>query len=108
MKTIEELNLTMLETLFVKNLIPMLYAETGFTDVEVKEISGKMGVEVDSAKGVLGSLVKKGICETQLHAPTELRRVGKRLKLVTINYEFIALAPDYYHLHPNWNKEWLR
>lgn len=102
MKTLKDLNLTELEKSFVENLIPELYAEPGFTDVEVKEVAEKMGIDVKSAKGVLGSLCKKGILSTQLHDPSELKRVGKRLKLVIVKYEFIILNENYYYLHPEW------
>jgi len=36
------------------------YAEYSFSDVDVKDIAKATGIDIKSAKGVVGSLVKKG------------------------------------------------
>lgn len=90
MKTLAELGLTELEQKFVETLITELYAEPDFTDVGVKEISKKMNCTVDSAKGVLGSLVKKGIVD------------------VFENYsgfDLVILNTKFYYLHPVWSNQ---
>jgi DNA-binding MarR family transcriptional regulator len=60
---ITELNLTILETNTLKTLIGGLYAEPGYSDVDVKDISSELGIDTKIIRGALGSLVKKGIVE---------------------------------------------
>ena len=55
------LQLTNLETQVLENLINNLYAEPGFSDVDANDISRSTGIPMKSIRGVLSSLVKKGI-----------------------------------------------
>lgn len=106
MKTLTDLNLTELETSFVTTLIDALYAEPGFTDCDVKDISEGMNVSVETAKGVLGSLVKKGIVDTQEadHADFVFDKKSKKpLKVKRVTFDLVILNDNYYYLHPNWN-----
>lgn len=57
----QKLNLTDLEIKFLEDLVENLYAEPHFSDVGIKEISENTGIKINSCKGVLSSLVKKGI-----------------------------------------------
>ena len=59
-KTIE---VTKLEMQFLNALVKCLYAEAGFSDVDIKDISKEMKIRIPEAKGVMGSLVKKGLIE---------------------------------------------
>ena len=56
-----ELNLTELESLTLNAFIKGLYAEPGFSDVDVNDLSSVLGIPTKVLRGVLGSLVKKGI-----------------------------------------------
>lgn len=87
---IKDLKLTELESKFIEVFIGLLYAEPGFTDVDVMDMSKHMCVSVNTAKGVLGSLCKKGIVYAQ-----EVRSNRQTIEL-------ISLHTDYYYLHPIW------
>ena len=56
-----ELNLTELESLTLNAFIRGLYAEPGFSDVDVNDLSSILGIPTKVLRGVVGSLVKKGI-----------------------------------------------
>ncbi len=93
MRTTITPRLTTYESRFLTELMDYLNGEEGYSNVEVSEISYSMGITIPQTKGVLGSLVKKGILTTF----TE--NVNGEF------YEFIHLHPDYYHLHPFWKVE---
>jgi len=88
---ITELNLTELETKTLTTFVGCLYAEPGFSDVDVNDISECTGISTKSIRGALGSLVKKGV--------------------VTINtndsgYDIIDLNVRYWHLvNESWAEE---
>jgi DNA replication protein DnaD len=87
------LKLTPLQTQFLSVLMDYLCDEEGYSNVEISEISQSMGITIPQSKGILGSLVKRGILTTF----TE-----------DVNgefFEFIHLHPNYYHLHPHWKVE---
>jgi hypothetical protein len=56
MKTV---NVTKSEMEFLNTLVSMLYAEPHFSDVDIRDIATKMKVKLPTAKGIMGSLVKK-------------------------------------------------
>ena len=58
---ISELNLTELETKTLTSFIGGLYAEPGFSDVDVNDIAKELSISTKIIRGALGSLVKKGI-----------------------------------------------
>jgi predicted DNA-binding transcriptional regulator len=58
---ISELNLTELESKTLDSFIGGLYAEPGFSDVDVNDIASELGISTKIIRGALGSLVKKGI-----------------------------------------------
>ncbi len=84
------LELTDLEKLFLERLITELYAEAGFSDVDVNDMANHLKMSKPSIKGVLGSLVKKGILETY--------DTGT-------GYDVILLKRDHWYLHPNWKND---
>ena len=86
MKTIE---VTELEMVFLNTLVNELYAEAGFSDVDIAEIARPMKLSINQAKGVMGSLVKKGLLDEP-----------------DANFEgIIYLANCAYNLHPRWMEE---
>ncbi len=88
---INELNLTELESKTLSTFIDCLYAEPGFSDVDVNDLSEELGISTKIIRGALGSLVKKGF--------------------VTINtndsgYDIIDLNTEYWYLvNEKWAKE---
>ena len=74
------------EAKFLKHLIAGLYAEPGFSDVDVKDIAKAAGFTINEAKGILGSLCVKGVTCVE-------------------DGDFagiIFLHDDWYNLHPEW------
>jgi len=61
--TINELNLTELESKTLQSLVDGLCAEPGYSDVDVHDISEDLGIDTKIIRGALGSLVKKGIVQ---------------------------------------------
>jgi len=102
MKTLKDLKLTENQNSFLLALIASLYAEPNFTDVSVKTLSEKMGISVNKTKGILGTLVTRGIVETETFESSKTKMVGKKITFVTEKTELIILAYDYWHLHPIW------
>jgi DNA-binding GntR family transcriptional regulator len=75
--------LTALESEVLNSFVSGLYAEPGFSDVDVNDIAQSTGISSKSIRGALASLVKKGI--------------------VTVNdngagYQIIDLNVEYWHL----------
>jgi hypothetical protein len=93
MKTLKDLNLTELETRFMESFIGELYAEPGFSDVGLEDMAGMLKVNINVIKGVVGSLVKKGIIW-----------IGEKEWLGS-DCDIIYLVRDYQYLHPEWSKE---
>jgi hypothetical protein len=58
---ITELNLTELESKTLTAFVGGLYAEPGFSDVDVNDLSSELGISTKVLRGALGSLVKKGV-----------------------------------------------
>lgn len=89
-KTINDLNLTEMERKALQALIDGLYAEPGYSDMVAEDIEAETGIPGKKLRGVLSSLVRKGI----ISIPEQ-----------DINGEEVAiiyLRDDYYYLHPEW------
>ena len=87
---INKLNLTSMETEVLTNFINELYAEPGYSDVGVADLT-TANIPMKSIKGVVGSLVKKGIISVD--------EVGASCPIVYLSY-------DYYYLHSeSWAEE---
>lgn len=88
---ISELKLTELESKTLNTFVGCLYAEPGYSDVDVNDLSSELGISTKVLRGALGSLVKKGV--------------------VTINpndggYDIIDLNVHYWHLvNESWAEE---
>jgi len=91
---LEQLNLTTLESEIVKSLIPMLYAEPGFSDVDARDLEKVTGISTKSLRGGIGSLVKKEILFID---KAEDNGCG---------YDLIHLSEKFWYLHsPSWAAE---
>jgi DNA-binding MarR family transcriptional regulator len=89
--TINELNLTELESKTLQSLIDGLYAEPGYSDVDVKDISEDLGIDTKIIRGALGSLVKKEIVQIDTNDS---------------GYDIIYLNTKYWPLvNENWGEE---
>lgn len=81
---------TELEQKVLDCLISKLFAEEGFSDVSPKDISKSTEIIMKSLRGVLGSLVKKGVIFI------DEREYGDE--------HLIYLEEDFYYMHPRWKK----
>ena len=88
----KELNLTDLQAEVMKALIDRLYAEAGFSDVDAHDIAEDIGKSTKIVRGVLSSLVKRGIITIER---TQTYGAPKQ-------YEIIYLNREYWYLHPWW------
>jgi transcription initiation factor IIE alpha subunit len=84
------LSLTARESVVLESLISGLYAEPGFSDVDAHDLSRQTGIPTKSIRGVLSSLVKKGIVSIETGGNEE--------------YELIYLNDGYHYLHPEWKE----
>jgi transcription initiation factor IIE alpha subunit len=84
-------NFTELEQQVLDSLIFNLYAEPGFSDVDAKDLSKETGISTSIVRGVLSSLIKKGVVSIQA---TET--YGAPV------YQLIYLQRAFWHLHPKW------
>ena len=88
---INDLNLTELESNVLESFVSSLYAEPGFSDVDVNDISEDLGVSTKIIRGALGSLVKKGIVQIETNDS---------------GYDIIYLNTPYWALvNENWAEE---
>jgi predicted DNA-binding transcriptional regulator len=88
---ITELNLTELESKTLDSFIGGLYAEPGFSDVDVNDIASELGISTKIIRGALGSLVKKGIIQIETNDS---------------GYDIIYLNTKYWPLvNENWAEE---
>jgi predicted transcriptional regulator len=83
-----ELDLTELESLTLTAFIGGLYAEPGFSDVDVNDLSSELEISTKVLRGVLGSLVKKGIISIEENGG---------------GYDIIHMREKYWYLV---NEEW--
>jgi len=86
----KRVKITNLERLFIDKLIESLYAEAGFTDVDVADLAKAIEKSKATTKGVLGSLVKKGLVSTEDSGT---------------GYDLIIINECIYHYHPAWSAE---
>ncbi len=88
---ISEMNLTELESKTLESFVLSLYAEPGYSDVDVNDISEDLGISTKVIRGALGSLVKKGIVTIDTNDS---------------GYDIIYLNTEYWHLvNESWAEE---
>jgi hypothetical protein len=86
----EGLKLTTLETMTLNSFVSQLYAEAGFSDVDVKDIGNDIKISTSIIRGALGSLVKKGFITIESNG----------------EYDIIYLNPPYWYLvNEDWAEE---
>ena len=83
-------DLTDLERSFLTAFINGLYAEQHFSDMDVADVAAAMEVSKPTAKGVLGSLCKKGFVSTDDNGA---------------GFDIIYLNEDYFFLHTAWRED---
>ena len=84
------LHLTEMETSTMESLISLLYAEPGYSDVDAKDLSKDTGIPVNSIRGVLSSLTKKGLIAIDDNGA---------------GFQIVYLMEQFYYLHPEWSNE---
>ena len=84
------LNLTPLENQVMESFISLLYAEPGFSDVDAKDLSADTGIPTRSIRGVLSSLVQKGIINIEDNGA---------------GFQIVYLNSSHWYLHPEWKNE---
>jgi hypothetical protein len=85
---LQSLHLTESETAALTSLISNLYAEEGFSDVDVNDISQDTGIPTKSLRGTLSSLIKKGIIQIDDNGA---------------GFQIVYLMEQFYYLHPSWS-----
>jgi predicted transcriptional regulator len=93
------LQLTALETKVLETLINGLYAEPGFSDVDAKDLQSETGISTRSIRGVLSSLIQKGII--YIEATDSCDFYGKKNPV----YQLIYLRREFWYLHPRWKED---
>lgn len=86
-------NLTVLEKQSLQAIINGLYAEPGFSDMDVNDLVRPVGKSSRVLRGVLSSLIKKGYIYIDDSCSSG-------------NYQLIYLSESYYHLHPEWKNDY--
>lgn len=86
-KSIAELNLTSLEIQVLEAFIGLLYAEPGYSDVDVSDLAHVTEISSKTLRGALGSLVKKEIVSVEKEE----------------SYDIIYMREQYWYLV---NEEW--
>jgi predicted transcriptional regulator len=81
-------NLTEMEKQVLTALINGLYAEAGFSDINANDLSKATEIPTKSIRGVIASLVKKGIVQVETADDWKM--------------ELIYLHKNYYGLVPKW------
>ena len=90
----QRLNLTESEKTVLHSLINGLYAEPGFSDVDAIDLSHWTGIPTKSIRGILSSLIKKGIVQVE---STDNAWAEKQ-------YQIVYLNEAYWYLHPRWKE----
>lgn len=86
-----DIELTELESKTLTTFVDCLYAEPGFSDVDVNDLSECLGISTKIIRGALGSLVKKGVVTIEKNDS---------------NYDIIYLNTSYWYLvNEDWAEE---
>jgi transcription initiation factor IIE alpha subunit len=86
-----DIELTELETKTLNTFVSCLYAEPGFSDVDANDLSEELGISTKIIRGVLGSLVKKGL--------VTIDNNGQGYDIIYLN------TPYWYLVNENWAEE---
>ncbi len=86
-----DVELTELESKTLTTFVECLYAEPGYSDVDVNDLSEELGISTKIIRGALGSLVKKGVVTIERNDS---------------NYDIIYLNTPYWYLvNESWAEE---
>lgn len=86
-----DIELTELESKTLKTFVDCLYAEPGYSDVDVNDLSECLNISTKIIRGALGSLVKKGVVTIEKNDS---------------NYDIIYLNTSYWYLvNESWAEE---
>ena len=88
--------LTSRENKLINALVSLLYAEPGFSDIEVADLAKATKMKQDEVKGLVGSLTKKELVFT---ADAHEYVGGAK------GVDLIYLSPMAWSLHPSWKEE---
>lgn len=86
-------SLTEKEKIVLESIVDNLYAEYGFTDIDIDDIEVNTELKPKIARGVIGSLVKKGVINVYEHDANFQKQ------------EFYIITDDFLFLHPEWEAE---
>jgi hypothetical protein len=88
---VDKENLTVLEKQTLQAIIDGLYAEPGFSDIDVNDLVSPVGKSSRVLRGVLSSLIKKGY----IHIDDP-----------GTGYQIIYLLESKYYLHYEWKNDY--
>jgi hypothetical protein len=91
-ENIQKEALTVLEKTTLQAIIDRLYAEPGFSDIDVNDLVKPTGNSTKTLRGVLSSLIKKDYIQIDNYCGNG-------------EYQIIYLNESKYYLHPNWSNE---
>lgn len=83
--------ITQLECQCLEAIINDLYAEVGFSDIDATDVAARVGLDIKTVRGVLGSLDKKGFIDV-----SDANDSG---------FKIIYLCTQHYNLHEAWAEE---
>ena len=89
---VDKENLTVLEKQTLQAIIDGLYAEPGFSDMDVNDLVRPVGKSSRVLRGVLSSLIKKGYIFIDDSCSSG-------------NYQLIYLSESKYYLHYQWKDD---
>lgn len=85
--TTAQAKLTDLENTCVSSLVALLTGEKGFSDVSTKDLAQAAEISTKSIRGVIGSLVKKGVLWVD----------------DSCGVEIVYLQEQHWYFHPKWS-----
>jgi hypothetical protein len=78
----------------------------GFSDVDCSDLAISTKMSIESIKGVVGSLTKKGLVNTENVTTHGRKIVRKRLVTYVVStYQLVYLTDISYPLHPQYKKQ---
>ena len=101
---LKELGLTKMETAVMEAFLPTLFeGELEYSETTVKDLTEMTGIEMKQMRGVLGSLVKKGIINCD-HSAWQEEKASRKIegnKRKTQKKVYVELREKFFYLHPS-------
>lgn len=101
---LQALNLTDMETAVMEAFLPTLFeGELEYSETTDKDISSITGIEMKQLRGVLGSLVKKGIinCDHSAWEEEVASMNIEGMKRKSQKKVYVELRQKFFYLHPS-------